>query len=243
MWRSCKMTVGELAREQERLNQKIRTQAEKTGLSGDKIQPIYDGIADESGYLNAPLKIAWILKEPYDDYDENGPCGGGWSLPKDCFGKSEAWTNPVWQKVAYVMYGFKNNMTWEEMPSIRNHKDMIKEIRSVAWINISKMPGPKSSSDYKIYKKYDTWKDVLREQLDVYHPDVIVFGKTFHCFRNEYSNAKRKNEYSNEWINYFVFGRQHLISAYHPGRKGGDYVNTLIKALHIAKQELKYDRK
>ena len=68
--------------------------------------PIYDGIADYSAYVRCQYKIAWILKEPYDDNDGTNPTGGGWSIPRDCFlsGKQK-WTVLSWQRVIYVMYG------------------------------------------------------------------------------------------------------------------------------------------
>jgi hypothetical protein len=49
-----------------------------------KTHPIHDGVADLEGYLASSPRIMWILKEPYDDFNENGePVGGGWSYTKD----------------------------------------------------------------------------------------------------------------------------------------------------------------
>lgn len=79
------MTAKELKKAQEDIDDQVKKQAETKGLTSGNYgcQPIRDGIADEEAYLESGLKVAWILKEPYDDFNENGmPCGGGWSLTK-----------------------------------------------------------------------------------------------------------------------------------------------------------------
>lgn len=39
-------------------------------------------------------------------------------------------------------------------------------------------------------------------------------------------------------MKFYRYGGQVLIETYHPGRKGGVYVNALIEALERAKEEL-----
>ncbi len=182
------------------------------------------------------------MKEPYDDLDSSGqPCGGGWSLVKDCFKKSDAWRDPVWQKIAYVMYGFRNNLTWNEMPWIRNKHEIINEILTVAWINASKMPFKTISNDALVecnFKAY--WKEIVMEQLKVYEPNVIIFGKTFGFMQDCFPGAEYVKSFSNSTnqVWYFRWGKQILLSAYHPGRKGQEYVDALIEALHMAQNEI-----
>ncbi len=80
------MTAKELKKKQSEIDAAVRRQAKKCGLLVNDAEPIYDGIADEDGYLNSKLKVAWILKEPYDWVDEEGgPGGGGWSIVNDVF--------------------------------------------------------------------------------------------------------------------------------------------------------------
>lgn len=235
------MTPETLRKEQEYINDLIMQRAEECGIATNNIQPIFDGVAEEEGYLNSTLKVAWVLKEPWDDKDSSGrPCGGGWSLPKDCFYKDDAWSNPVWQKIAYVMHGFRKNLHWDEMRWIRDSHEMINEIRTVAWINVSKMPGYTVSNDDFIWQRYNKfWKDILFKQFSVFAPDVIIFGKTFHCFRGAYPDARKDDALSNDTVSYLRNGKQILLDTYHPGRKGGHYVDSLINALLVAKSEIK----
>ena len=233
--------------EQERLEKYIEFRAEESKIAKSDYRPIKDGVADLNGYLTSNLKVAWILKEPWDDEDANHcPKGGGWSLVNDCFNHLTLEShkkNPVWQKVAYVMYGFRNNQKWNDMPWIRNKPEMLYEIRSVAWLNACKMPGGKVSSDFNIHKGYiNVWRPVLKEQLKVYNPDVIIFGKTFQHFCEEFEHKKKIEKYCNQILDFYIAGDQILIDTYHPGRKGGAYVDALVNALINAQKELKISK-
>ena len=237
-------TVANLLKQQQYLEKLIENTAWEKGLARNNFLPIKDGVADLNGYANSKLKVAWVLKEPWDDEDENhNPEGGGWSLINDCFNNLtlESYRkNPVWQKVAYVMYGFRNYQKWNDMPWIRNKPEMLYEIRSVAWLNVSKMPGGKVSSDVYIGNAYrDIWQPVLQAQLEVYQPDVIIFGKTFQHCHGEFANKVKIEKYCNSMLDFYMAGNKVLIDTYHPGRKGGLYVDSLIDALNAAQKELK----
>ena len=39
------------------------------GVNRD-LDPIYDGVVDPKIYAETKPRIAWVLKEPYDDFDE-----------------------------------------------------------------------------------------------------------------------------------------------------------------------------
>ena len=48
--------------------------------------PVTDGVGNEKAYLESTLRIMFILKEPYDEVDENGqPYGGAWDIVKESF--------------------------------------------------------------------------------------------------------------------------------------------------------------
>ena len=66
------MTVEELQSKQEQLRAEMYSNAEKLGLSTANLKPIPDGVLDAEKYLTSSQKIMWVLKEPYDDIDEEG---------------------------------------------------------------------------------------------------------------------------------------------------------------------------
>lgn len=71
------MTIDELDEFQKIMHKSITLKA-RSLFDFEQVKPIFDGICDAGKYLNSSPKIMWILKEAYDDIDENGnPIGGG----------------------------------------------------------------------------------------------------------------------------------------------------------------------
>ena len=133
------------------------------------------------------------------------------------------------------MYGFHNNQRWEQMPRIRDYHQRIDELWHIAWINLSKMPSQTASSMSDVEWNYrEHWEDIVKTQLSLCQPDVIIFGYTFGCMRADYPDAKPVRRYSNEIVSFLLRDNQVLLDTKHPGRKGGKYVNALIKALQVA---------
>lgn len=159
-----------------------------SGIGSDNIWPIYDGVTDIKSYLLTKPKVMIVLKEPYDDTSKDDlgriiPYGGGWDFPLLLKKQSEnhAWPNRTWQRVIYAIYGFRNGKHYSEMDYIRNDPEMGDVLLNTCWINLSKMPGLTSSSDNKWMKAFDdNWKDIFVEQVNLYNPDVIIFGGTFY---------------------------------------------------------------
>lgn len=69
---------------------------EETALRINKADSaaIFDGVYDWDMYHDAPIQVMVVMKELYDEIDENGNgFGGGWYITKDSFGKDDAWKN------------------------------------------------------------------------------------------------------------------------------------------------------
>ena len=207
---------------------------------------IYDGVADINLYLKSSPKVAWLLKEPWDDFENGIPAGGGWSIPKDCFMKDDQeWKVRTWQRAIYVMYGLKNNLHFSEMDDIKNDPEMGRVLREVAWINLSKMPAYSTSSIMQITNQYkNIWRTIVLKQLDLYSPDVIVFGNTLQCCREDFlseGDVPIKRILHNDICFINVYKKNHtiLLDAFHPafisvgaGRGSVEfYVDSLIDAI------------
>ena len=207
---------------------------------------IADGVGDAKAYLSSFPKVAWVLKEPYDIVSDGKAAGGGWSISKDCFMKdSGSWSVRTWQRVIYVVYGLRHHLSYSEMDYISNDWDMGKVLREIAWINLSKMPALTTSSDKTIrdaYEKY--WKVIVKEQLDLYKPDVIIFGNTLNICRNFIlGNEDKAIEHvfreGQCFVEVFKKAGRLLLNAYHPGFisipgvKGAEehYVDSLIATI------------
>ena len=42
-----------------------------------------------------------------------------------------------------------------------------------------------TEGDVEIGKLYSLWKPILFKQIELYNPDIIIFGNTFSCFQND----------------------------------------------------------
>ena len=63
------MNIEQLTRDQNLVEEYItRIGSDRTN---DAVAPIIDGVMDPESYFKAGIKIAWVLKEPYDDFDDN----------------------------------------------------------------------------------------------------------------------------------------------------------------------------
>jgi hypothetical protein len=241
------MDTEELKKGQQLINEKIKRLAKKMGLSNDGTEPIYDGVADIEKYLSCSKKIMWILKEPYEGCDNNEKPIGGWSIVEDCFsgngedGKSpkyDAWANRSWQPIIYSMYGYFNGLTWNTMSRIRDDKSMADILQQIAYINISKMPNKTSSKPNQIREFYKQWKPILFEQIDLYNPDVVIFGSSFQYFQNDLgisdNDLVTKSQVEGVLDPYKKDSRLWL-DVYHPNQKQVKrelYVDAIINAIN-----------
>jgi len=198
-------------------------------------EPIYDGIVDIETYFNSPIKIMWVLKEPYEQ--EAGK-GGGWKLGEDLLDKETRHKVilrklPSMQVMTYILYGVFYNKLFEEMNNIRQDPEMSEVLTHIAWINVNKMPSRTYSKSYSLWNEYNIWRNILLDQINNYKSDVIIFGNTFGYFKNDLVEKNTKI-YAKENIGFFTKNNQLFIDAYHPAQlnvKRQIYVNEIIKTI------------
>jgi hypothetical protein len=229
------MDAKELNKRQQEIWNEIEKLAKELGNSNRL--PIYDGVCDLDGYLNSMPKVMWILKEP-NGQEKDGIEDGGWSIPEESFTNLEETAGqPTWQVMIYVMYGYQNGLKYDDMDYIHNKIEMAKVMQSIAYLNVSKMPGYNKSVKSNIEQRYTQWKPILNKQIETYAPNLIIFGNTFDHFKNDFKiRGLEKIGNIPGWIDVYKSGQLIILDAYHPSRKGRDYVNTLIEALNLYPQ-------
>lgn len=159
-----------LKTKQDALHNKIMERAMELGYNSEEIAPILDGVNCDR-YVDAKLKILWVMKEPYDEIIDGKPKGGGWAM------YDYTLALPMFRTMAKIVYGIMNEKYYNEIPE--PDEDMLKLLQSTAFINICKMPGYPSSSKEDLKHKLNEWQDILQEQLDLYKPDIIILGNTY----------------------------------------------------------------
>ena len=225
------MNAKELEKAQNEITEAIYARAKELGFDS---KPITDGVCDFEGYLNSNPKVMWILKEPNGQNEDGSIDGGDWSIVEESFRNDIEGVGkiPSWQPIIYVMYGYQQGKIYNDMEYIRENKDMAKVMQRIAYLNVSKMPGHSTSNKNNIEQCYTQWKSILDRQIETYAPDVIIFGYTFDHFRNDFEKkGLEKIDNFPGWIDVYKCGNRYLFDAYHPARKGQEYVDTLIEAI------------
>lgn len=223
--------------------------AKKNNVRMPLSSPVRDGVADLGKYVNSRMKVVWLLKEPYDS-GKATVRDGGWSIVEDCFSKAgdlwerkrqdgiidRMWTNRTWQMVAYIMHGVRNDKQYKDMDRIRSEKGraIMNNLLDIGWLNASKFANCKNSSDARVFHLFKyVWASLVERQLQVLDPDVIICGKTFRCLQYIWSEKLRKDEQISKEARMEVWRKDkaYVINAYHPGRKGCKYANSMIKVI------------
>lgn len=239
------MTAGELLKEQERLHQKIDEIATKFHLLESGKETIKDGVNDIPAYVASPIKLMWILKEPWEVDDDGEVGNGGWNL-YSLFDSIEAWRIKTYKAMAYVKYGMENNVYWEDMQQIKKDASLIHILKNIAYLNINKMPAATASPDDHMWECTKIWKPLVEEQISVYNPDVIIYGGTanFLMPHSELSEDKCiKKVYNEGWhseirASVYRYNGRWIITARHPSRYNEVYIDTLIGAIQYVKEQI-----
>ncbi len=238
-----KMKASDLETAQAALQDKVFRRAEELGYDTGKIEPIYDGVADAAAYFDAKQRLMWILKEPYDDWDDDGtPCGGGWTFFRDVAkGKTLAQVangNPALRNVAYASRAILGGIgSYSELPWISDAPtDYERTLRSIAFANVGKMPAGRMTSDERLFACYEQWKDILFEQIELYDPDILVFGNTLQCFATDMgidlSAPVRKIVRGGSTVDIHVWRGKRVLWAPHPAAHvpPEEWVDSVIEA-------------
>lgn len=223
----------ELEKLQAEMSDRINCKAKELGLVNEKCEPVTDGVMNIGEYLKTSPRIMWVLKEPWDDVDENGiPCGGGWDM-SEAFGNDDAWKNRTWQPIIYASYGIINRCLWKQMDWIRDDTSMAEVLKRIAYINVSKMPGYTQSEDEKIRLAYSQWREILQEQIKMYEPQVIIFGYTFDLFKEDLVGGDAEPKHRDDGVIH-VYEKEgvKLLDVYHPNQRvisREKYIDSIIE--------------
>lgn len=227
---------------QEDIHAEINELAEKIKESND-VWPICDGVSDIEEYLQSSPKIMWILKEPYDGFDENGnPNNGGYTLLEDLKDQRETQLKPMpstIQRVIYATYGIFTGYKYDDM-WLYKEPEMYKYLFQIAYINLSKMPAYTTSGD--MTSKYYAWRDIVLKQIDLFQPNVIIFGGTFQYIKDDLGIDETYLIHSEEnWkLNIYKKNDTLYIETYHPGvrRSPRTYVNMIANSIKEFKKQI-----
>jgi hypothetical protein len=188
---------------------------------------ISDGIINYEDYYSAKFKIMWILKEPYDEVDENeNASGGGWHL-REVINKRKTFQEyengkGTFKPMIYATWGIFNDFClWDNMNDVENDPSMLTVLKNIAYINVKKLPGRKTSNNSEIANAYRLYNRILLKQIWSYNPDIIIGGYTLKLFLNDLG-LKREEMVKNGSLDYIIKDNKVFIDAYHPAQRKGN---------------------
>ncbi len=188
------------------------------------VNAVLDGIVDIMNYLKSNPRILWILKEPNILEDEKAQ-KFNWREAMVDLAENDSDFKPfarTFSNIVYLTYGFLNKKLDQETPYIRDNSEILKVLKQIAIINVSKSPGGSKTSKRELKKKYETYKEILKQQLEAFQPNIIVCGGTYDIVSEELEqlyypleSCEFKNP-SNLNIRYSKSKRVLVYDAYHP---------------------------
>lgn len=226
-------TIQNLSEKSAQLDLKVKKDI-KSDLPN--LKPLTDGIINIEFYLKAKYKILWVLKEPfYDDLEDGKPSGGGWDLKNAYNSKKNIISDfhrKTFDRMIFTSFGLLNNFcSWEETTSKLSLPEIIEAFKSTAYINVKKTQGYNTSNGNTIQDAYNSDKEILLEQLNVYNPDIIIFGSTFSMFMGDLLIDKSEVNKSGKF-NYAIKNNKVYIDAYHPAywcHSKENYYNDILR--------------
>lgn len=176
-----------------------------------------DGIVDVREYYQSPVKIMWILKEPYDMVD-NGRYT--WSLSEylgseKFFNEFKDRKSRTFYPIIYATYGILNNIaSYEDMYDIDQLPEMIRILKKISFINLQKFPAKSTSKNQEIKKAYETHKVIIQEQIKLYNPDIVIGGNTLYHLVDD---LELKDHYHcNQSLDHWIKDNRLYIHSPHP---------------------------
>jgi hypothetical protein len=130
---------------------------------------IKDGLFDEDRWSQSQRNILFFYKEAYTGpggYDDLRKLIGDWNGPKYA----------MWERTAEIAH-LLQNITNESYPSWSQAKQCTKDaLFSSGAINLKKSGGKSVSSDIDLLDYVKSDYDLLKRQIEIIRPDIVVMG-------------------------------------------------------------------
>lgn len=146
---------------------------EKRHLAKGYKRFIRDGIVNEDWWMQEQSvpKVCFFLKEARTDQEE------GYNLVKDLYAY-EPWK--LWQRVAVWTQAIQLSVSGErpydeDKIKMKSHE----AVRQTAVVNVKKSNGLAESTEEDLWQYVKDDKDLLKKELEIVNPDIIVCGYTF----------------------------------------------------------------
>jgi len=172
---------------------------------------VRDGVVSVEDYKSSGMKILFILKEVNDEG------GGGWDLRH--FIRKGA-RSQTWNTITRWIKGIRDlerEIDWEEISKIKEH-DRTETLRSIAAMNLKKVPGGGSSKKEDIKEFAQNNRDLINTQYELYNPDITICCGTGTIVKTTLDVCSGIDwKETSRAITYGSYGEdKHIFRFYHP---------------------------
>ena len=168
---------------------------------------IRDGCANPEKYVDAPVKLLFVLKEV------NG--GQDWDLREFM---NDGCRPQTWNVIARWIEGIFNishDYSWDEMQNDNDHRRKT-YIPQVSAVNVKKTSGGNVADSRLIQDSVEKSKDYLRKQLQLYQADIIVLCGTGKQYQTAIRN-KPNWKMTSRGIWYYIDDNNSIVISFsHP---------------------------
>lgn len=176
---------------------------------------VTDGIVDEKEYLDSKYKILYIMKEVNSDQKDE------WSLTEFL---SNGARSQTWDNIARWTEGILNlekDLAWEYLSRDNDIRRDI-YIKKIASINLKKTPGRHTSIYNEIRMATKNNKEILKKQVDIYQPNIIICCGTSGLFVKDCLESDLTWQMTSRGIEYMILDETIIVSFSHPEARVAD---------------------
>lgn len=170
---------------------------------------VEDGIVNIKKYQERRHRVIYLLKEVNSDDNY-------WDL-KDYL-KSGA-RGSFWNNITRWTIGINNldrHINWDEIDYI-DHEKRKEILNSIGVINIKKEIGSSKSNNEELEKYTKNNSNQIKEQIDIYDPEIIICCGTSYLYKNFIYNGEEKWNRSSYGVDYIERKEgKYVISWKHP---------------------------
>ena len=169
---------------------------------------VEDGIVDENEYLSSKYKILYVMKEVNSSE--------AWDLRKFLYdgGRPQTWDNIA--RWTQGILNLEKEYSWEEL-SKNNEERRKTYLKKIGSINLKKTGGGYTSKIKEISKAARENKALIKNQIEIYKPDIIICCGTAGDLLNSVLEPKEINwSMTQRGVEYIKDGQKLIISYSHP---------------------------
>jgi hypothetical protein len=176
-----------------------------------------DGVIDRKRWNEASVRILFLNKEAHDSDNTDS---GGFPLPElirdvweghpkcPTYSNIAIWAHGIHEAIRSGLHGLPR---WDK---IQDDADVVvSDFLSTAVVNIKKRGGKSTSNSADLKRHVDVYGDLLRRQVNLINPDLIITGSVWYLVRHLWSSAD--NLFDSVWRH----GSKTIVDYWHPANR------------------------